>query len=129
MARTVVAHENDVVVVIHGIVFREGTACPESVHDLHRLYVLDFVFSGDGDSASRKQTGTQNDGAYDVFILGIACAFVIVGQRAETMALDEDVQSYRSPGCTYQFIRRAVVLDLEGGPEFKIGRASCRERV
>src|SRR5215472_217661 len=77
MAGTIVSHENYVVAVIDGVVFREGTARPEGIHNLHRLYVFDFVFPSHRDSMPGEQTGAQNDRAYDVFIFGIACAFVV----------------------------------------------------
>ena len=72
VARAVVAHEDDVVLEIDGVVLGEGAAGAERIHDLHGLRVLDFAFAGDGNSARGEQPGAQDDGADGVFIGGIS---------------------------------------------------------
>src|SRR5207245_4737582 len=48
VTRSIVSHQYDIVVEINRIVLREGTTPSETIHDLHGLSVLDFVFAGHG---------------------------------------------------------------------------------
>src|SRR5438034_6134536 len=50
VTRSIVSHQYDIVVEINRIVLREGTTPSETIHDLHGLSVLDFVFAGHGRS-------------------------------------------------------------------------------
>ena len=118
MAGAVVSHEHDVMVVVDCVVFRERTASPEAVHDFHRLDILDLVLPCHWNSAGRKQTGAKNDGTNGIFVVSVTCALVVVGQRAEMVLLDQHVKSRRSPGRAPEFLFRAIVLDVKGGPEF-----------
>src|SRR5208283_1523601 len=80
MAGAVMAHEDDVVIEIDGIVLRERTAGTKTIQDLHGLGILDFAFAGDWNATGRKQARAENDGADGVFVFGTSHTFVVVGQ-------------------------------------------------
>ena len=100
MARPVVSHEHHVIRKIRGVVFGEGPARAKDVHDFHRLGVLDLIFTGNGDTPCREQTGSENDGADGIFIFQIAGALIVVRQGAQFVDLNHPIQSDRSARCT-----------------------------
>src|SRR5205085_5530950 len=80
VAWSVVAHEDHIVVEIAGVILCERTPDSEAIHYLHGLSVLDLVFTGHRYASCCSQTGSQNDGADGVFVLGITYTFIVVGK-------------------------------------------------
>src|SRR4029077_20850726 len=88
----VVAHEDHIVVVVDGVVLGERTAGAERVHDLHGLGILNFIFTGNRNSASGQETGAENDRANDILVFGVSGALVVVGDGSEFVSLHQAVE-------------------------------------
>ena len=116
--RPVVAHQDDVVVPINGIILREGTACTQQVHDFHRLDILDLKLAGDRTSARSKQRIAKDNGADRILVLGNTCSHMVVGKGAEPLFHDETIECDGSAGGAHQLPLGAIVPDIELPPEF-----------
>ena len=117
MAGTVMAHEDDVIVEVHGVVLGEGTTDAEGVHDFHGLGIFNFEFAGDGHAAGGEEGVAEDDGADGVFVGGIADAHVVVGKGAELVFVDEAVEGNGGARGAGEFFRGAVGLHIEGVAE------------
>ena len=80
VTRSIVSHQYDIVVEINRIVLREGTTPSETIHDLHGLSVLDFVFAGHGYASRREQAAAQDNGTDGVLVFRVFHALVVVGE-------------------------------------------------
>src|ERR1019366_8359720 len=76
VAGAVVAHQDYIIPVVHGVKLGEGASGAEGVQDLHGLHVLDFEFASHRNSAGGKKTGAEDDGTDGALVGGARGAAV-----------------------------------------------------
>lgn len=102
MGWPVMAKEDHVRGKVHRVEFGEATARPRKAHDLHRLGVFHFAFSGYGYPFRREQAVAGDDRGDDVLVVVPRGALVIIRQRAEVVLLNKSVErAGRSGGALY----------------------------
>ena len=113
MSWAIMPHQDNVLAQIQSVVFGERTSRAKTIHDLHRLRVLDLILPCNRNSSGRKQRTAENDGTHYIFMLLLPCTHVIVSKGTEFFLGNQPIQGNRSASRTLQLFMRTVRLDLK----------------
>src|SRR5947209_3261224 len=112
-------HQNDITIEINRIILSERAARSESVHDLHRLRILDLILTRHWNASRREEAGTENNGSDRIFIRGIAGAPVLISHPSELMLPDQSMERNGRPCGAVEFLVGAFTLHIKGVIELK----------
>ena len=113
MTRTVVAHQNELVVEVEGVELGVGAAAAEPVEQEHADVRLQVALAGGGHPPRRQEREADDQTGRDTLGDAARRAAVVVGEPVELEVLDEAVE----PGCD------------TCGPLEDLGRDLARDRV
>ena len=126
VAGAIVPEQDDILAEIGGIVFGEGSANAEAVHDLHRLRVFHFILACDRNSTPGEQRIAKDHRGHHILVFFRTGAHVVVGHRAKAVLRDEPVERDGGSCGANELFLRDVGLDVECLAEFGELGLDCR---
>ncbi len=113
MARTVVSHQDDILIEIHGIILGERSTHTKAVEYFHGLNVLDLVFARHRNAPCGQHGIAKDDGTDGILVIHIAGPHVVISHGTQIMLLDQTIQRHRSASSAFQLGLWAIRLNVE----------------
>src|SRR5215212_3606877 len=95
---SVMAHQYEALVEVHGIELRERPARSQGVHYLHGNGVLEITFSRGRDAPRGKQGIAEYETRPETLVDAAVRALVVVGEGVEAEVFSEPVEAYGDAG-------------------------------